>query len=103
MCKARKIVAPCAFGYCAWAGPNQANGSMKRMIAAMARGACWRAVRAGAMPMPTGAAMSASRKRLKQAEAEGLKPQPGLYKATITMTGIESPACPPKWKATALG
>lgn len=30
----------------------------------------------------------------KQAEAQGLKPQPGLYKTTITMTGLEIPGLP---------
>lgn len=31
----------------------------------------------------------------KQAEAQGLKPQPGLYKTTITMTGLDIPGLPP--------
>lgn len=30
----------------------------------------------------------------KQAEAAGLKPQPGLYKTTITMTGLDIPGMP---------
>jgi hypothetical protein len=30
----------------------------------------------------------------KQAEAQGMKPQPGLYKTTITMTGLEIPGLP---------
>ncbi len=30
----------------------------------------------------------------KRAEAQGLKPQPGLYKTTITMTGLEIPGLP---------
>lgn len=30
----------------------------------------------------------------KQVEAQGLKPQPGLYKTTITMTGLEIPGLP---------
>lgn len=30
----------------------------------------------------------------KRAEAAGLKPTPGLYKATVTMTGIDIPAMP---------
>lgn len=30
----------------------------------------------------------------RQAEAQGLKPQPGLYRTTITMTGLEIPGLP---------
>lgn len=30
----------------------------------------------------------------KQADAQGLKPEPGQYKATITMTGMEIPGMP---------
>lgn len=32
----------------------------------------------------------------KQAKAEGITPQPGLYRATITMTGIDIPGMPPE-------
>lgn len=31
----------------------------------------------------------------KQAKAEGMKPEPGLYKTTITMTGLDIPGMPP--------
>lgn len=31
-------------------------------------------------------------------DAEGVKPQPGLYKATITMTGVDIPGMPPEMK-----
>ncbi|MCX9148482.1 DUF3617 domain-containing protein [Erythrobacter sp. WG] len=34
----------------------------------------------------------------KRAEAEGLKPEPGLYKTTVTMTGLEIPGLPPEMK-----
>lgn len=30
----------------------------------------------------------------RQAEAQGMKPQPGLYKSTVTMTGLEIPGMP---------
>lgn len=33
-----------------------------------------------------------------KAEAEGLKPQPGLYKTTVTMTALEIPGMPPEMK-----
>lgn len=32
----------------------------------------------------------------KQAEAQGLKPEPGQYRATITMSGIDIPGMPPE-------
>jgi Protein of unknown function (DUF3617) len=32
----------------------------------------------------------------KAVEAQGLRPEPGLYKATITMTGLEIPGMPPE-------
>jgi Protein of unknown function (DUF3617) len=32
----------------------------------------------------------------KQAEAEGIMPEPGLYRATVTMTGINIPGMPPE-------
>ena len=32
----------------------------------------------------------------KQAEAQGMKPEPGLYKTTVTMTGLEIPGMPPE-------
>lgn len=31
----------------------------------------------------------------RQAESQGMKPQPGLYKTTVTMTGLEIPGMPP--------
>jgi hypothetical protein len=39
----------------------------------------------------------------KMAEAEGLKPEPGYYKATITMTGITIPGMPPEMKGHGAG
>jgi hypothetical protein len=39
----------------------------------------------------------------KQAEAAGLKPQPGLYKTTITMTGIEIPGMPAEMEGHGAG
>jgi hypothetical protein len=38
-----------------------------------------------------------------KAEAEGIKPQPGLYKATITMTGIDVPGMPAEMKGHGAG
>ncbi|MBA4008941.1 MAG: hypothetical protein C0486_09195 [Erythrobacter sp.] len=34
----------------------------------------------------------------KQAEAQGVKPQPGLYKTTVTMTALDIPGMPPEMK-----
>lgn len=34
----------------------------------------------------------------KQAEAQGMKPEPGLYKTTVTMTALEIPGMPPEMK-----
>ncbi|WP_158094043.1 DUF3617 domain-containing protein [Erythrobacter tepidarius] len=39
----------------------------------------------------------------RQAEAEGLKPEPGQYKAVITMTGMEIPGLPPEMKGHGAG
>lgn len=39
----------------------------------------------------------------KQAKAEGIKPQPGLYRATITMTGIEVPGMPAEMEGHGAG
>lgn len=39
----------------------------------------------------------------KRAEAEGLKPEPGLYKTTVTMTGLEIPGLPPEMKGHGAG
>lgn len=33
---------------------------------------------------------------VKQVEAQGIKPEPGQYKAVITMTGIDIPGMPPE-------
>jgi len=38
-----------------------------------------------------------------KAAAEGIKPQPGLYKATITMTGIDVPGMPPEMQGHGAG
>ena len=38
-----------------------------------------------------------------KARAEGIKPQPGLYKATITMTGINVPGMPPEMEGHGAG
>lgn len=38
-----------------------------------------------------------------KARAEGIKPQPGLYKATITMTGIDIPGMPPEMQGHGAG
>lgn len=34
----------------------------------------------------------------KQAEAQGMKPEPGLYKTTVTMTNLDIPGMPPEMK-----
>lgn len=34
----------------------------------------------------------------KQAEAQGVKPEPGLYKTTVTMTALDIPGMPPEMK-----
>ena len=34
----------------------------------------------------------------KKGEVEGIKPEPGLYKTTVTMTGLEIPGMPPEMK-----
>jgi hypothetical protein len=39
----------------------------------------------------------------KRAEAQGLKPQPGLYKTTITMTGLEIPGMPAEMEGHGAG
>lgn len=38
-----------------------------------------------------------------KAAADGVKPQPGLYKATITMTGINIPGMPPEMEGHGAG
>lgn len=45
----------------------------------------------------------AVRDAARQVDAQGLKPQPGLYKTTITMTGLEIPGLPEGMEATAQG
>jgi hypothetical protein len=39
----------------------------------------------------------------KQAQAQGLKPQPGFYKTTITMTGLEIPGMPEEMEGHGAG
>jgi hypothetical protein len=39
----------------------------------------------------------------EQAEAEGIRPEPGLYRATITMTGIDVPGLPDEMKGHGAG
>lgn len=39
----------------------------------------------------------------ERAEAEGLKPRPGLYKTTIVMTDLEIPGLPPEMKGHGAG
>lgn len=43
------------------------------------------------------------KKEAKQAESAGLKPQPGLYKTTITLTGIDIPGLPEDMKGHGAG
>lgn len=38
-----------------------------------------------------------------KADAEGVRPQPGLYKATITMTALDVPGMPPEMKGHGAG
>lgn len=38
-----------------------------------------------------------------KADAEGVRPQPGLYKATITMTALDVPGMPPEMKGHGTG
>jgi hypothetical protein len=39
----------------------------------------------------------------KKAEAEGLRPEPGYYKATMTITGMDIPGMPPGMKGHGAG
>ncbi len=67
---------------------------MKRMILALA-GAALAAGCSGAGDADADGSGEVSLKEAaKKAEAGGLKPEAGLYKATITMTGIEIPGMP---------
>lgn len=69
---------------------------MKRLV--------WAAVVAASIPGCSGSGDADAdgngdvtlKEAVKQAEAEGLKPQPGLYKVVTTTTGINIPGMPPE-------
>jgi hypothetical protein len=78
------------------AGPRSGDYEMKRIIMAAAGAALMAGCSGGSDADADGSGEVSVKEAAKQAEAEGLRPQPGQYKATITMTGIEIPGMPPE-------
>jgi hypothetical protein len=75
---------------------------MKRIIIAAA-GAALIAGCSGGNADADGNGEVSMKEAAKKAEAEGLKPQAGQYKAVITMTGIEIPGMPAEMKGHGAG
>jgi len=69
---------------------------MKRIIMAAAGAVLMAGCSGGSDADADGSGDVSVKEAIKQAEAEGLKPEPGQYKATITMTGIDIPGMPPE-------
>ncbi|AUX70403.1 hypothetical protein CHX26_13680 [Porphyrobacter sp. HT-58-2] len=78
------------------AGPRSGDYGMKRIIMAAAGAALMAGCSASNDADADGNGEVSIKEAAKQAEAQGLRPEPGLYKATITMTGIEIPGMPPE-------
>jgi hypothetical protein len=68
---------------------------MKRIIMAAA-GAALITGCSGGNPDADGDGKVSMKEAAKTAEAQGIKPEPGLYKTTVTMTGINIPGMPPE-------
>jgi hypothetical protein len=68
---------------------------MKRIIMAAA-GAALIAGCSGGNPDADGDGKVSMKEAAKTAKAQGIKPEPGLYKTTVTMTGINIPGMPPE-------
>lgn len=69
---------------------------MKRITIIAAAGAVLLAGCSGGNADADGNGEVSMKEAAKKAEAEGLKPEPGQYKAVITMTGMEIPGMPPE-------
>jgi hypothetical protein len=69
---------------------------MKRIIMAAAGAALLAGCSGGGNADADGNGEVTMKEAAKKAEAEGLKPQAGQYKAVITMTGIDIPGMPPE-------
>lgn len=68
---------------------------MKRIIIAMAAGALVAGCSGGNADADGDGAVS-MKEAAKKAESAGLKPEPGLYKTTVTMAGLDIPGLPPE-------
>ena len=69
---------------------------MRRIIMAAAGAALLAGCSGGGNADADGNGEVSMKEAAKKAEAEGLKPQAGQYKAVITMTGINIPGMPPE-------
>lgn len=67
---------------------------MKRIVVAAAGAVMLAGCSGGGAADADGNGEVTLKEAAKQAEAQGLKPEPGQYKATIVMTGIEIPGMP---------
>ena len=76
---------------------------MKRIIMAAAGAALLAGCSGGGNADADGNGEVTLKEAAKKAEAEGLKPEPGQYKAVITMTGIDIPGLPPEMKGHGAG
>ena len=69
---------------------------MKRIIMAAVGAALVAGCSGGGDAAADGNGAVSLKEAAKQAEAQGIKPEPGLYRATITMTEINIPGMPPE-------
>lgn len=76
---------------------------MKRITLIVAAGAALLSGCSGGNTDANGDGEISSKEAAAKAKAEGIKPQPGLYKATITMTGLDVPGLPPEMKGHGAG
>ena len=76
---------------------------MKRMTIFAAAGAALLVGCSGGKTDADGDGEISAKEVANKAEAEGIKPQPGLYKATVTMTGIDIPGMPAEMKGHGAG
>lgn len=76
---------------------------MKRITIIASLGAVLLAGCSGGNADADGNGQVSMKEAAKKADAEGLKPEPGQYKAVIIMTGMEIPGMPPEMKGHGAG
>jgi hypothetical protein len=86
-----------------YGGGNPAGDDIVKHIIIAAAGAALLAGCSAGTTDADGDGEISAKEVVQKAKAEGIKPQPGLYKATITMTDLDIPGLPPEMKGHGAG